>query len=290
MAETRAPHPTSPESAHPIELLPSYVLDALDDAERQVVEVHLPGCPTCRAEVADLTAAADALAAAATPVTPPPAARQRLMARVAADRLHEQRRRDGAGDIAAANTLTGAPGVSPASSAPRRLGGLGGLGRWAGGFAVAATAVAAFTSAQAFSAQRDLTAARAETARLQTQIDSLADLAAPGARIAALQGAGSAASATGQVVFQPSGRSALIVLDRLPALEPGRIYQLWLLKPGGAAPTPAGTFTVDPSGRTSVVVRAPERLDAYTGVGLTAEPAPGRPAPTGPILASGSLA
>ncbi|HET7767167.1 MAG TPA: anti-sigma factor, partial [Chloroflexota bacterium] len=174
----------------------------------------------------------------------------------------------------------------PTPTPPRPL---GGFGRWAGGLAVAVTAVAVFTSAQAFSAQRDLAAARAEIAQLRTQIDSLADLASPGARVAPLQGAGPAASATGQVVFQPSGRSALFVLDRLPALEPGRIYQLWLLKPGGAAPTPAGTFTVDPSGRASVVVRAPDRLDTYTGVGLTAEPAPGRPAPTGPILATGSL-
>ncbi|HET7771328.1 MAG TPA: zf-HC2 domain-containing protein, partial [Chloroflexota bacterium] len=87
MAETRTPPPTSPGSAHPTELLPAYVLDALDDAERRVVEEHLPDCPTCRLEVADLTAAADALAASATPVPPPPAARQRLMARIAADRL-----------------------------------------------------------------------------------------------------------------------------------------------------------------------------------------------------------
>jgi hypothetical protein len=35
------------------ELLGAYALDALDDDERDAVEGHLPGCPRCRAEVAD---------------------------------------------------------------------------------------------------------------------------------------------------------------------------------------------------------------------------------------------
>src|SRR5258706_1875749 len=44
------------------ELLGAYSIDALDPAERRLVEVHLPGCARCRAEVADLREVAAMLA------------------------------------------------------------------------------------------------------------------------------------------------------------------------------------------------------------------------------------
>src|SRR5260221_6653406 len=52
------------------ELLGAYACDAVDPDERDAVERHLPGCPRCRAEVAELreVTALLANADAATPV------------------------------------------------------------------------------------------------------------------------------------------------------------------------------------------------------------------------------
>lgn len=44
------------------ELLGAFCLDAVDDDERDAIEAHLPGCPRCRAEVAELREVAALLA------------------------------------------------------------------------------------------------------------------------------------------------------------------------------------------------------------------------------------
>ena len=44
------------------ELLAVYALDAVDDDEAETIELHLRGCPRCRAEVADHRETAGALA------------------------------------------------------------------------------------------------------------------------------------------------------------------------------------------------------------------------------------
>ena len=58
----------SPDLHH---LSGAYAVDALDAQERASFEQHLAGCPDCRAEVAELTAAAHSLATLAE--TAPPA-------------------------------------------------------------------------------------------------------------------------------------------------------------------------------------------------------------------------
>lgn len=272
-------------SQHPTELLAAHALDALEDAERADLETHLADCAECRAEVARLTAAVDALAETVAPVNPPAEVRRRLMARVAADRAR----------VAATVSV---PVTDPITGAPRARSGRA-AGPWvAGAVSAGAIALAAFSSWQAVSARRELVSVQAEVARLRAQLDdqsnALAEInpelqpgvAAP--RVGALQGSGQAPAVTGRLVYQPTGHAAIALLERLPALQPGRVYQLWLLR--GNTPTSAGTFTVDATGSATVVLRAPERLETYTGIGLTAEPAPGRPTPTGPILAAGSLA
>ena len=57
----------------------SYVLDAVDDAEREEFERHLPHCPACEAEVRGLRETAARLAMARA-VTPPARMEQRVLA------------------------------------------------------------------------------------------------------------------------------------------------------------------------------------------------------------------
>ncbi len=56
----------------------AYVVDALDDDERELFEKHLPGCRDCQAEVASLREAA-ALMADESALTPPPSLRASVL-------------------------------------------------------------------------------------------------------------------------------------------------------------------------------------------------------------------
>ena len=68
------------------DLTAAYALDALDPDERQAFEEHLAGCERCREEVAELSAAAAALAHGAEPVAPPPLLRERILDAARAER------------------------------------------------------------------------------------------------------------------------------------------------------------------------------------------------------------
>ena len=60
----------------------TYVLDAMEDAERAGYTAHLETCEECRAEVAELRVAVEALPVSPPPMLPPPALKARIMAEV----------------------------------------------------------------------------------------------------------------------------------------------------------------------------------------------------------------
>lgn len=64
--------------------LGAYALGALEDDESADVQSHLSACPGCRAELAGLQRAADALATSVTPLRAPPELGRRVMAAVRA--------------------------------------------------------------------------------------------------------------------------------------------------------------------------------------------------------------
>ncbi|GAA5512439.1 hypothetical protein Dcar01_01153 [Deinococcus carri] len=68
-------------TAHPLDLLPGYVLGHLDAPEAETVEVHLLGCPVCRAEVARLRDALFSLADDLPLAVPPSDTWDRIQAR-----------------------------------------------------------------------------------------------------------------------------------------------------------------------------------------------------------------
>ena len=72
--------------SHVDELIAVYALGALSVEERQAVERHLAVCDTCRALAADAEATARVLPFAAEPVEPSPQVKQRLLARIEADK------------------------------------------------------------------------------------------------------------------------------------------------------------------------------------------------------------
>jgi hypothetical protein len=122
---------------------------------------------------------------------------------------------------------------------------------------------------------------------LRRQHEVLAQMDPQTTRLVSLRGSVGAAAISGRLLYEASGTSGLAVLEHLPPLPPGKVYQLWLLQ--GTTPVSAGTFQPDQDGTGTLVVRAPGAIAAYMGLGLTAEPEPGLPSPSGAILASGAL-
>ena len=273
------PPSTSGGSAeHPDELLASYALGLLEGDEHEQVEEHIRGCPTCAEEVHELREALDALPLAVPPVMPPPAARQALMDRVSASVRGERRAAPDEAAVATRHDPAGrGKGVWP------------GTAGWAA--ALAGAAVAGLSIWQAAVVRNELAAARQERAAteaaLRRQVEALSQLDPQATRVAALRGGPQAAAIEGRVVYQPNRPTALAVLDHLPPLQPGQVYQLWLIQ--GSTPVSAGTFRADASGTGTLVVQAPSSVGSYSGLGLTAEPEPGMAAPTGAILATGAL-
>jgi anti-sigma-K factor RskA len=93
-----------------------------------------------------------------------------------------------------------------------------------------------------------------------------------------LSGHGSMAGAQGSVVDLKRDGIALVDFARLPPLEQGKVYELWLIRPD-KQPVPAGVFVPDSNGNKVVVVATP--LAGYTTMAVTTERGPdGAQAPT----------
>lgn len=68
------------------ELTAGYALDALDPADRDLYEQHLPGCQRCREELQSFWQVSDALAHAAGGPVPPASLRERILEQARSER------------------------------------------------------------------------------------------------------------------------------------------------------------------------------------------------------------
>jgi anti-sigma-K factor RskA len=238
-----------------VDSLPAYALEALGEAERAAIQAHVRICPACRGVAAEYAGAAEALLLAAPAMTPPPALKQALMARLA-------------------------PRPSGARAGLRaRLGarfGARGLG-YALALVVAGVALAVGLAQAAFwSTER-----AALLGRLERQEQALAALAGRDVQVVALAGRPAAQDASGDLRFVPDGTVGVLQARDLPPLPASQAYQLWLIYPDGTRDSGA-VFSVPANGRATVVVVAPRPFSAYVRFGISIEPAGGSPAPTGP--------
>jgi anti-sigma factor RsiW len=219
--------------------LAAYLLGALPQDEAAEFERHLEGCERCREEAASLRAAVDVLPVAVPPVTPPPRIKERVMAVVEseADLLH----------------AAGSEADRPERRAkPRR-----GLRRWfprpviTAGAAAAALAVGVIAGVAIVGGHDDGSSQRT----LAAQVSGPA-----------------AATARASVIVD--GSQAKLRVTGMPSPRPGRIYQVWLKRPGTPA-EPAGTFMLH-----SGDVRIPQAVHDGDRVMVTSEPDPGSRRPT----------
>ena len=256
-------------------LLTDYVLGELPGTERQQVEDHLTSCDACATEARELSLALQSIGLAEEPVAPPPHLRARVLRGLERDRFTAR----------------------PTEAVPIRR-------RWpriAVAVAVAAAVVAALGGLLTVAMQRNaelrraLAQADAEAGRLATQIAETraqADLAvsiltASDMHRIDLTGFEASRDATARAYWSPR-RGLLIVADRLPAPPPGRIYQVWIIESGSAAPVSAGLIN-STGGRGMLIVPPPGGVgDRAITVAVTDEPPGGLTAPTGSKQLAGS--
>jgi anti-sigma-K factor RskA len=261
-------HDTSRELAGP------YALDILSDDERRAFERHLPLCAECQRAVADARAVAEGLAHTIEPVAPPAALRARVLE-------------------AATTTKRAAPVAAPPAKR-------GGALPWA---LAAAASVAALlfglgwwnTAGQLARTENELQAARQTLATVQSRVadaQSIADrltrelsvLSAPDVVRVDLTGQPAAPAASGRVHWSRS-RGATFTAANLPALDIGRVYQLWFVTAG--SPVSAALVTPDATGRVEAMMPSPAGVEP-TAFALTIEPSGGSPGPTGAMLLVGA--
>jgi hypothetical protein len=112
----------------------------------------------------------------------------------------------------------------------------------------------------------------------------VAAMASPDVRIVPL--ASGNATRMGRMFWNPSSNDWTFVVYTMPPPKPGMTYQVWLVT--DSAKISAGTFNPDQRGHAFMQAKYALDRDALKAVAVTEEPAGGMPAPTGPIVISGS--
>lgn len=243
------------------ELLGAYALDAVEDHERERIELHLAECPRCRAEVAEHREVAaflsqsgsdapdgvwDKIVSELSPAAPP----MRLSVAPRSDVGS-----DAGGAAAPVVPITAGRSGANRSAKAKVLGGL---------LAAAACIVAVLGFVTVNQSNR---LNRLETAIDERSIEGLAnDVVAKSAIQANLTGIAGDAEA----VVNGAGQGFLIT-DEFPPPADGSVYQLWGVVDG--ATISLGTFGAD----MSVVPFSvdPQRLDDIEAFAVTQELSPG---------------
>jgi anti-sigma-K factor RskA len=239
---------------NPHSLSGAYALDAIEPgAELDRFTRHLNRCPSCASEVRGFHEVTTALAFA-TAAEAPAELRDRVLA-------------------AAARTRQVPPEVRTRTRPKRARSFVLWVPWLSGAIATAAIAVAVFFGFTQAHTQAELNQARAENAAISLLLSQ------PRARLLthAVTHGGEAT-----VVLAADRHELAVVTTGLPALPPGKVYQLWLI--GKPKIVSAGLLPPAKDGRTpAVLATGVVKGDA---LGLTVEPAGGSAQPTTtPILA-----
>ncbi|MBY8880115.1 anti-sigma factor [Actinacidiphila acidipaludis] len=233
----------------------AYAVGALSGPEAEAFRRHMAECEACAQEVRELSETAARLALAVAEV-PPDGLRERVMAS-----LPEVRQ------------LPPEVAVVPLHPAARR----GPARRLPHLAAAACLVIAGIATGVAVDAQHRADVQHRRSVRAEQQAAELSALtSAPDATLhtGALKGGGTATV----VASRSLGRAAVLFHD-LPALSGSRVYELWYSH--GGTMVPAGLVEPGRTAGAAVLAGAPTGAD---GVGITAEPHGGSPAPTGAPL------
>jgi anti-sigma-K factor RskA len=231
----------------------AYALDALEGgAEFERFTRHLNRCPSCASEVRGFREVATSLAFA-TATEPPPELRAQV--------------------LTAATHIRQLPPEVKTHARPRRARVWVPWVPWlSGAIATAAIAVAVFFGFAQAHTQQELAQARA-----QNQAIALV-LSAPQVKLLTHT---TTSGGVATVVLAADRHQLVVITSGLPTLPAGKVYQLWFIGPKKIVSE--GLLPSATSGQTAPVLAS--GVVHGDKLGLTVEPAPGRPQPTTtPIL------
>ncbi len=244
----------------------AYAMDALSPRDRAAFERHLAGCGDCAQEIASLSEATAALAAA-TAVTPPPGLKERVLAAAAITRQQAP---------AGSDAGSRAPARTPALSWLRWLTRPGWQVRLAAAAAGVLVTVAVLGAAVVFGVANG--SMRQQLDQAQSSSQQIAAVLT--AKDAVLQTSPVSGGGTATIVMSHSRHALVFTAVGLRALPPSRGYELWLIGPAGDRPVcmlPAGSH-----GTTGPVIASGLRRGDH--LVLTAGPAGGSSRPHLPMM------
>jgi len=238
------------ENNHVIDLLPAYVLNALDPAEAVQVEAHLEECVECREEMESFQLIAGDLALAVPSRQPPAGLREHIL-----------------------NQVQG--GLPAPLEAGTTAGSFDRLKNWlyrlAPAWGLVSLALVIFLVASNLSLRQQL-----------GQPKSMGEF-----RVIAMLPTDRAPDASGVLVISGDGMDGTLVVENLPDLEKAYQYQLWLIRDGQR--TSGGVFSIEADGYGYLVVTSHGSLLGYDAFGVTIEPYGGSLGPTGDKVMGGEL-
>jgi anti-sigma-K factor RskA len=243
----------------------SYALDALESEERRAFEAHLADCRDCQTEVAAYREVATALAHAAPAAPgPSPALRERILREARQVRPIATVARDVAVPIASVR-------------------GRGRMGPWlVAAVSLAASIVVAFVARGEREQNQRLASELASTRETLARDDStLSAFLGPEVHVVSLT-APSEQKPRLRVFWNHTRHTFIVTALGLQSPPEGKTYQLWAMRKG-QAPISMGTFTPDPSGRTTTPLAVAQSITDggfIDDCALTVEPAGGSAQPT----------
>ncbi len=263
-----------------------YAFGLLEEPELSAFRSELERNPELQRLVAELRAAATALAHAAPEAVPPEALKSRVLASAAA--------RGAKGPAEAREKVVPFPSWIPWLAAAC----IGAAAIWSQRQYAAARAENASlgeerrvalasleeTRAQLADARKLVTQYSLQVAELSTKLKDEGDLAHfKIATLASMLGDSPAALAV--AVWDPAREQGVLEVSKLPALASEKDYQLWVIDAKYPAPVSAGVFEVDPvTGVAHVVFRADKPLHAIAKFAVSLERKGGVPQREGPIV------
>lgn len=225
----------------------AYALGALDGAELAEFEAHLrSGCPECRRELAGHLRASALLPAALPPVTLPPELRERILFSAGLTKLARSDTSRRTGELLSAESVRPQPLAEPSATGRGRV--------WLGIVYAAALAVmlAGFglyirSLLGTIESQRGVITEKEERiTALRTEVEQeqaiLTVLASRNVNVVLMDGLAVNPVGYGKIIWDVTGRVAVLQVSHLPPLPEGKDYQLWAIK--DSKPVSAGVFSI----------------------------------------------
>jgi len=256
--------PGAPETdaTHPSDLFAAYALHALSPEEEATVEQYLAAHPDAVNDLVMLKEAAAMLPYSVPSFAPSPGLRVRLMADVYQEALAEIGERPRSTtpislDHARARRQAGV--IWPFAAVILLVLSIG-FGGWAAAL------------------NTDLTG---KDHVIATQSSAIA----AAGMTKAITGTTPNVATRGELLRLASDQAAVLTISGLPSLANGNVYEVWFV--AGAAPIGAGLFSPNPDGSWSGLVHGD--VTNAQAIAISVEPSGGSPAPTGAIVAKGTL-